>query len=185
MKIKLINYIDILYKKTHNEINKIKASFDKIKEAQDGLLLKDRATGFDYEIFIDNGELKVRMIPAEIEIVTLPNKLNYDEMEYVDLSGLTLKVSYPDGSNEIINDVSEIECNQEQIFEDNILIVSYLGFEFMIEITINPFDPVATLIDFDYTDNGDGTYTIISWKGTYQGQESTEIIIPNSRRIIL
>ena len=35
------------------------------------------------------------------------------------------------------------------------------------------------LIDFKYTDHGDGTYTITDWKDTYQGQPSTECIIPN------
>lgn len=42
-----------------------------------------------------------------------------------------------------------------------------------------------TLIDFNYTDNGDGTYTITSWKGTYNEEPSTEIIIPNLDCIIV
>ena len=35
------------------------------------------------------------------------------------------------------------------------------------------------LIDFKYTDHGDGTYTITDWKQTYNGQSSTKCVIPN------
>lgn len=40
-------------------------------------------------------------------------------------------------------------------------------------------NPEVLLIDFDYVDNGDGTYTLIDWKQTYNGESSTECIIPN------
>lgn len=41
------------------------------------------------------------------------------------------------------------------------------------------------ITDFYYTKNNDGTYTIINWKGTYQGEPSTELIIPDFSKIIL
>ena len=41
------------------------------------------------------------------------------------------------------------------------------------------------LVDFNYTDNGNDTYTITSWKGTFNGVSSTELIIPDDPRIIL
>ena len=47
------------------------------------------------------------------------------------------------------------------------------------------FDPTTDLVDFEYADNDDGTYTITSWKGTCNGQPSTEMIIPNHSAIIL
>lgn len=47
------------------------------------------------------------------------------------------------------------------------------------------FDPTTDLVDFEYADNDDGTYTITSWKGTCNGQPSTEMIIPNNSAIIL
>jgi len=43
----------------------------------------------------------------------------------------------------------------------------------------------SVLVDFEYVDNGDGTVTIISWKGTLNGVASTEIVIPDDSRIIL
>ena len=44
-------------------------------------------------------------------------------------------------------------------------------------------DPIIK--DFTYIDNGDGTYTLTSWLGTYKGQPSTELIIPDDDRIVL
>jgi hypothetical protein len=41
------------------------------------------------------------------------------------------------------------------------------------------------LIDFVYTDNGNNTYTITDWKGTFEGVASTRCIIPEDARIIL
>ncbi len=40
------------------------------------------------------------------------------------------------------------------------------------------------LIDFNYEENEDGTYTLTSWKGTFNGEPSTEIRIPNDPRVI-
>lgn len=41
------------------------------------------------------------------------------------------------------------------------------------------------LIDFVYINNGDDTYTITDWKGTFEGLASTRCIIPEDARIIL
>ena len=41
------------------------------------------------------------------------------------------------------------------------------------------------LIDFNYTENEDGTVTLTSWKGTYNGEPSTKFVIPDDPRIIL
>jgi hypothetical protein len=39
-------------------------------------------------------------------------------------------------------------------------------------------DPVEDkLIDFEYSKNDNGTYTITGWKGTYGGKASTELIL--------
>ena len=43
----------------------------------------------------------------------------------------------------------------------------------------------ALKTDFEYTNNGDGTYTITDWKGVLNGVESTELVIPDSSKIIL
>lgn len=46
-------------------------------------------------------------------------------------------------------------------------------------------DLVLSLIDFEYTKNNDGTYTLTAWKGTLNGEPSTELVIPDDPRIIL
>lgn len=49
-----------------------------------------------------------------------------------------------------------------------------------------PVDPLYdSLIDFEYIKNSDGTVTLTAWKGTLNGSASTELIIPDSNRIIL
>jgi hypothetical protein len=51
---------------------------------------------------------------------------------------------------------------------------------------VQTFDRWAEiLIDFDYIKNNDGTATITGWKGTLNGEPSTELIIPDDERIIL
>lgn len=49
-----------------------------------------------------------------------------------------------------------------------------------------PVDPLYdALIDFEYIKNNDGTVTLTAWKGTLNGEPSTELVIPDSNRIIL
>lgn len=43
----------------------------------------------------------------------------------------------------------------------------------------------AGLEDFYYSENADGTYTILGWKGTYQGKSSSKCVIPDNPLIIL
>ena len=40
-------------------------------------------------------------------------------------------------------------------------------------------------VDFEGTSNGDGTWTLTAWKGTYNGEASTELVIPDDERIVL
>ena len=46
-------------------------------------------------------------------------------------------------------------------------------------------EETAMLQDFTYDDNGDGTYTLTGWKETYQGKPSTEMVIPDSPKVII
>lgn len=50
--------------------------------------------------------------------------------------------------------------------------------------SLSQFD-TSVLVDFDYTDNGDGTYTLTAWKGTLNGVASTELVVPDDEHIIL
>lgn len=57
---------------------------------------------------------------------------------------------------------------------NGVWVLKYLGDEF-----------AALLVDFEYTNNDNGTATITGWKGTYNGEPSTELVIPDDPRIIL
>ena len=45
--------------------------------------------------------------------------------------------------------------------------------------------PVNNIEDFNYTENEDGTKTLTGWKGTFLGESSTEIIIPDDESVIV
>lgn len=49
---------------------------------------------------------------------------------------------------------------------------------------LNNNDDSDLLIDFEYIEDGDN-YILTDWKGTLNGKESTELVIPNSKKIIL
>lgn len=52
-------------------------------------------------------------------------------------------------------------------------------------LTLSQEDPFKELlIDFEYEIN-DGKAILKAWKGTFNGESSTELIIPDDERIIL
>ena len=58
------------------------------------------------------------------------------------------------------------------------------GTGYSISFMTQAFNP-DDLIDFEYTDNGDGTATLTGWKGTLNGVTSTIMSIPDDPSIIL
>ena len=144
-------------------------------------------TGLQYELFIKNGELVSKLKMDTIEIATLPKKLEYIDGEPIDLTGLSLNVIYPNGDKVLLDmDGEDISyrplCAKE---EDPFVHIVCNGVSVSFAITVNAFDPAVVLIDFNYTDNGDGTYTLKSWKRTYNGISSSELIIPDNENIII
>lgn len=59
-----------------------------------------------------------------------------------------------------------------------------LGETFTTSIDVNIMSVEESLIDFNYTTNNDGTYTITGWKGTLNGEPSSRMIVPNSSKVI-
>ena len=75
--------------------------------------------------------------------------------------------------------VEQSVVNWNNLFNENI---KYrLG---IIDIDIDA-DLLDKLIDFEYIDNRDGSVTLTAWKGTLNGVPSTELVIPDDKRIIL
>ena len=67
-------------------------------------------------------------------------------------------------------------------FQDNNIDLQRL-LEMALTLPVDTF--YDSLIDFEYTKNSDGTVTLTAWKGTLNGEPSTELVIPNNPRIIL
>lgn len=170
------------------EIDETSAAYikNKPKIGIDYIVLSDSNSGFNYAISVSNGNLVASQIYEldYIKIITMPNKLDYIEGEPIDLTGLSLNVVYKNGDEK---SVTNYDINVDYASSSINIIYKEYGISVGVEIQINvtPFDPSVVLVDFDYTSNSDGTYTITGWKGTYNGVSSTELIIPDNSLIVL
>ena len=155
----------------------------------DGIRLRDSITSDVYTLKIENGVLVTSLEPSDISVDI--GSLTFEDGEVLDKGILENKVSllYPNGDSESV-DINDVSISPEVVSKDHPEInVSYTvdekAFTKSIAITVTDFDPATRLIDFEYTDNGNGTYTITGWKGTKNGEASTEMVIPNNSKIIL
>lgn len=160
-----------------------------VDSPKDSIVLKDQNTNDNYAIQIIDGVLTTVLLPYSAEIVTMPNKLNYEAGEYFDPTGMEISLLYSDGTTNIVNNVENMSYSNKCLTKNTPVMVEYcekgMTFTTSVDVTVNPFDAENVLIDFEYVENDDGTYTITGWKGTLNGQPSTEMVIPNSPLIIL
>ena len=104
------------------------------------------------------------------------------------LVGSAYLLTYSDGTEvEITNyQYSETVTDEFKIFciDGGAYILINLA---IIDDPVEPDEPTIPelLIDFEYTDNNDGTYTLTGWKQTYNGASSTEMVVPDVPGIIL
>lgn len=154
-----------------------------ISQPKDYISLKDIENNFIYILQMKNGNLVSRRTISGIEITKMPNKLNYTEGEIFNPEGMEVVGYCEDGNIIIINNYTYPKTP----ISSNIITISYeeAGKTYIenINISISPFNPEEVLIDFYYTANEDGTYTITDWKGTYNGVSSTKIIVPDNTLI--
>ena len=101
MKIKLLNYIDLLFKKVNNDIEDLKkngVSNSSADDPIDHISLIDRNNGFTYELFIEDGELKTSIVPNnEINLF----KTSYIAGEKVSINDIEIINIFNDGTEEI------------------------------------------------------------------------------------
>ena len=103
----------------------------------------------------------------------------YLEGEELDLTGMIVSLISEDGARIPITDYT---CGT---IPSNNFEINYEYQPGMIFSTSLKMD-VFNLVDFDYTYNAeDGTYTINSWKKTLNGVSSGEMVIPDSKYIII
>ena len=115
----------------------------------------------------------------------MPSKTEYYAGDSFDPNGMVITATAEDGTTK---EIADYTYSTEAITEDQTSVeITYAEagttHTANVPITVKPFTDV--LVDFEYTDNGDGTYTITGWKGTYNGEPSTEMIIPNYENIIV
>ena len=77
-----------------------------ITDAKDFILLRDQATGDEYKVIIENGELKVIntvVRPVSIAITTMPTKTSYSVGEVFDPSDMVVTVSYDNNTTKVVD----------------------------------------------------------------------------------
>ena len=129
-------------------------------------------------------------VPASISVVKYPDKTSYYEGDYFEPDGIELELTFDDGSTQIVSDVNDIIISSIPLKTTDTSATfkySYYGayYYITVPITVSEFSTEFTLIDFNFVDNGDDTYTLTEWKGTLNGVPSTELVIPNNSKIIL
>ena len=147
-----------------------------------GLVLVDEINGYDYFVSMRDGELVTYCIAVGIEVTTPPDKISYKENEAFDPTGMVVSAICADGSTREVTGYTFSD-----ISADGIVAISYTEgdntFTTTLELEIASVEDL--LIDFEYIDNKDGTYTLTAWKQTLNGEPSTECIIPSNSNIIL
>lgn len=158
----------------------------------DGFVMNDQEQdGYRYLIQMKSGVLTSTLLPSSITVDTASLEgVTFMDGDAIDVETLTFIAQYPDGSTSTITDTENLSYEPADLTTD-VTQVSFvyniggLKLTYDMPITVTAFDPAVKLQDFEYTTNSDGTYTLTGWKETYNGVASTELIIPNNKRIIL
>ena len=156
----------------------------------DGFIMNDQVNGNKYLIQMRDGVLTSIQVPSSISVDSSSGGVTAIEGEAIDLNSIPFMANYPDGTSSKITDTENISYTPSTLTTKvtKVTFVYNIGglkLTYDMPITVTTFDPAVDLQDFEYTTNGDGTYTLTGWKGTHNGVASTELIIPNSKKIIL
>lgn len=120
-----------------------------------------------------------------IEIFTLPDITNYTEGQVFNPTGMIVGVKGENDYFEIITDYS-YDTNPLTV-DMNSIDISYnyndIVYTASVPITVVALD--IALQDFTYTNKNNGDVELNTWKETYNGENSTDIIIPNYSSIII
>lgn len=169
-----------------------KTDLEKLNTPKNYIILIDQVSGIKYRIAVRNGSIVSYVHIEGIAVTSAPAKTTYMAGEYFDSTGLVISTVSSDGSTAEVSEfiVDETYVNTyltEDVTEIGISYTDESGeiYTTTVPITVTPFDPSVVLVDFEYTANDDGTYTITGWKETLNGEASTEMIIPNNGLIIV
>ena len=157
----------------------------------DGFVMNDQVNGHKYLIQMKDGVLTSILLPSSISVDTSSLQgVTFMEGDAIDLETLTFMANYPDGTSSKITDTENLSYSPSELTTDVTQIsfiynIAGLKLTYDMPVTVTAFDPAVKLQDFTYTTNNDGTYTLTGWKETHNGVASTELIIPNNKKIIL
>lgn len=149
------------------------------------IVLTDSINGFDYVLKMENGNLVTYSAATSISIAQQPSNITFYNGDLIDISDMVLVATCSDGSvKTITNYTYEPTIMAAGV---NVVTITYEedGNVFTKELRVIGESFESRLMDFEYTDNGDGTYTITGWKETLNGEPSTRMIVPNSNKIII
>lgn len=154
-----------------------------VNDVKNHIILRDEINGFDYVVSMRDGNIISYCTTDHIEVSFVSSDQTYIVNEPFDASSIIVTAIAKNG------DIREIAtyAYDEIITEDNIhnFIIRYAEGNNIFEAQIDLHLRCESLIDFDYTINDDGTCTLTAWKGTYRGEPSTRIVVPNSELIIM
>ena len=131
------------------------------------------------------GDYKSYNVPCinftSFEVSGMPAHCLADEP--INFNNLVVMATYEDGT---VARMTRYTVTQSPVDDETIMVtITCAGMSRSYNVAVFRRLDSNLFIDFVYTDNGDGTYTITDWKGTLNGQPSTEIVVPDSRQIIV
>lgn len=162
---------------------------DKPSEIKTFVDLLDSTQNIVYRIAMRDGNLVIYLPISSISVTTPPNKTEYMAGEPFDTTGIVLTATMTDGvsQKEVYGCIApnpylsygQTSIELQYTDEDGKIYITSTP------VTVTPFDPTEKLVDFAYTANDDGTYTLTGWKQTLNGITNTEMIIPDNSLIVL
>lgn len=141
--------------------------------------MKDVQNGQSYILYMKDGSLISELECDKIEVTTMPNVIYYPGGKPVSLAGMVVTLFYTNGDTK---DITNYTYTTERLTHSMLVHItynSYKKFTTTIEVGIDDY------VDFVYEDNGDNTFTILDWKGTYRGQPSVFCVLPDTGDAIL
>lgn len=152
-------------------------------EPKKHVVLTDEINGYNYIVSMRDGNLVSYCEASSISVTTMPNKSKYLDGDTFNPAGMIVTARCKDGSTREVNGFTyDSTVNSANV---NSFIITYKEGNNTFTTTIRLGFHDFSLVDFNYTVNEDGTYTLTSWKGTYNGEPSTRIVVPNSKLIIV
>ena len=127
----------------------------------DGIILKDAGNGYEYIGEMYNGIFTTYCRCDHIEVTQMPNKTEYVVGDAFNPDGMIIAVIAKDGTIRTVENYtyqSKIEDGMNSISIQ--YIEAGMAYSTNVNISLREMDPALDLIDFDYIDNGDGTYTL-------------------------